>query len=137
MGKRDLDSQIMNYILSSGYEEISFVGAGASRPVNEWCTEMEIEIDNIDIDPRVDGRDAIFDDILFSPLVVVFHAEKHYPIGKKFRGDMILIGDNDQHNGDCNPIDSTDRLIQQNEITEIYDQRIVDKWYVVYGNNTR
>ena len=95
-----------------------------------------LEVDVIDYDPKFSfPRDAIFDDIKFKELVVDFNAEKHYPIGKVYKGDMIVIGDNDKHNGDCNPIDNVDILIEQNDIKTIDFAYNIGKWFVVKGNN--
>jgi hypothetical protein len=48
---------------------------------------------------------------------------------------MILIGDNDQHNGDCNPIESCEQLIIQNKITKVYSTAIDGKHFIVHGTN--
>lgn len=95
-----------------------------------------IDVDVVDYDPKFPNpRDVIYDNVKFNELVVDFNAEKHYPIGNVYKGDMIVIGDNDQHNGDCNPIDNVDVLIEQNNITNVDFSYNIDKWFVVKGNN--
>ena len=37
------------------------------------------------------------------------------------KGIFILRGDDKEHNGDCNPIYSVYDLIEQNNLTEVYD----------------
>ena len=38
---------------------------------------------------------------------------------------LILKGDDKEHNGDCNPIKSIDQLIEQNNITNVYDSFVI------------
>ena len=40
---------------------------------------------------------------------------------------LILKGDDKEHNGDCNPIKSIDQLIEQNNITNVYDSFVIKK----------
>ena len=85
-------------------------------------------------------KDKIFANIVFLIRIfwVIFNDrdwETTWPIGKIYKGDMILIGDNDMHNGDCNPISSHEQLIEQNGITEVYNKIIDGKHFIVYGSN--
>ena len=63
-----------------------------------------------------------------------------WPLGKLFKNrEFILIGDDEGHNGDCNPITSCEQLVKQNNIVEVYDTRIIKRWqgqyYIVHGIN--
>jgi len=89
----------------------------------------------LDIKENYIVKDFIFDNIKFGECIVHFNCEKTYPIGRLYKGDMILIGDNDQHNGDCNPITSCEQLIEQNKITKVFDQYQDGKHFIVYGTN--
>ena len=95
----------------------------------------------IDYDPQFDGvnyydcSDFIFDSVKILGLAVHYNCEKTYPIGRKHIGDFILRGDNKRHSGDGNPITSCEQLIEQNKITEVYETKITESHFLVYGNN--
>lgn len=136
MGRRHLEKLLLDTIIENGYDSISLVACNEREDLIYKLEGIGLEVDVIDYDPKFSfPRDAIFDDIKFKELVVDFNAEKHYPIGKVYKGDMIVIGDNDNHNGDCNPIDNIDILIEQNDIKTIDFAYNIGKWFVVKGNN--
>lgn len=136
MGRRDLEKLLLDSIIESGYESVTLVACNDRSELIYNLSGIGIQINVIDYDPKFDNpKDVIFDNVKFSELVVDFNAEKHYPIGKVYKGDMIVIGDNDQHNGDCNPITSCDQIILDNEITKVDFNYNIDKWYIVKGSN--
>lgn len=136
MGSRTLDKLLLNWIVSSGHETVSFVGANERTWLSGRLDGLAINVDFVDSDPKfANPRDAVFDDVDFPELVVVFNAEKHYPIGRLVEAEFIIVGDNDQHNGDCNPIDSFDKIIEQNSITNVINKQQLDKWWIVHGTN--
>ena len=68
-------------------------------------------------------------------MIIHKNVEKTYPVELPEGTDVILIGDNDQHNGDCTPIKSCEQLISLYDVGEIYDQGCDEEethWYV-YG----
>tara|TARA_R110000772_G_scaffold2863_8_gene10472 strand:- start:5556 stop:5972 length:417 start_codon:yes stop_codon:yes gene_type:complete len=136
MGRRNLEKLLLDTIISEGYESVSLVACNERTELVYMLEGIGIDVDVVDYDPKFPNpRDVIYDNVKFNELVVDFNAEKHYPIGKVYTGDMIVIGDNDQHNGDCNPIDNVDVLIEQNNITNVDFSYNIDKWFVVKGNN--
>jgi len=136
MGRRHLEKLLLDTIIENGYDSISLVACNEREDLIYNLEGLGLEVDVVDYDPKFSfPRDAIFDNIKFKELVIDFNAEKHYPIGKVYKGDMIVIGDNDNHNGDCNPIDNVDILIEQNNIKTIDFTYNIDKWFIVKGNN--
>lgn len=108
---------------------------------------LGIEVDNINYDinfknmPDVICKDFVFDDIKLRDCVLHYNCEKTYPVGRIHKGVFMLRGDDKEHNGDCNPIYSLYDLIEQNELTEVYDtyekMNTNKKYtqYYVYGSN--
>lgn len=136
MGKRDLDKLLLEWILDSREEEVTFVGPGDRNFLVNRVRGLGIKVHVVDSDPKyTDPSDAVFDSVNFSPLVVVFNAEKHYPIGKLTSRKIIVVGDNDQHNGDCNPISSCSQLVEQNNFQYVKDYRELHKWFLAYGES--
>lgn len=136
MRTRNLDRLLLDYIVSSEIDNITLVGPNERKSLINKLKGLGLEVDVIDSDPKFDNpRDAVFDDIEYNELVVVFNAEKHYPIGKLTKGTFIIVGDDEQHNGDCNPINSFDKIIEQNSIKDIVDTQQIEKWWIVYGTN--
>jgi hypothetical protein len=134
MGARILDRVILNEIIKSGAEHVTFVGHGYRDKLINQCIRIGLDLTLYDFDPKFGNPiDAVFDNVEFSELVVVFNAEKHYPIGRITSREMIVVGDHDEHNGDCNPVFSCRQLINQNNLTNITYQDHIDKWYVVKG----
>lgn len=123
------------------YESLTFVACNDKAELIANLLLLDIDLNIIDYDPKfMDNplytvRDFIFDDVEFKECVVNFNCEKTYPLGKVYKGDMILIGDNDCHNGDCNPISSTQQLIEQNDIKTVYKEYVDGKHFIVYGTN--
>ena len=136
MGSRALDELLEDLILETGIDNVTFVGANERNGLLRRVEGLGIEVDFVDSDPKFDNpRDAVFDDIEFNELVVVFNAEKHYPIGRLIDREMIVVGDDEKHNGDCNPIDSFDKIIEQNSIKEVHSKHKIDKWWIVHGHS--
>lgn len=134
MGKRELDRLILNTIIDTAIDEVTFVGHGSRDKLIKQCRAIGIKLTCYDYDPKFnDPIDAIFDDVEFADLVVVFNAEKHYPLGKLISKEMIVVGDNDRHNGDCNPVTSCEQLIEQNNLVDVDLKGQVDKWFIVKG----
>ena len=109
--------------------------------------KLGIYVDNINFDinykdmPNVICSDFVFDDIQLKDCILHYNCEKTYPVGKIHKGVFILRGDDKEHNGDCNPINSVEKLIEDNEITEVYDTYVLKNQnrkynhYYVYGTN--
>ena len=66
-------------------------------------------------------NDFVFDNVKLNECVINYNCEKTYPVGRLHKGIFILRGDDKEHNGDCNPIYSVYDLIEQNNLTEVYD----------------
>ena len=108
---------------------------------------LDMEIDNINYDinfrdmPSVICKDFVFDKVKLHACVLHYNCEKTYPVGKIHKGIFILRGDDENHNGDCNPIHSIDKLVEDNELTEVFDSFEMQnknknyKHYCVYGTN--
>jgi len=109
--------------------------------------KLGIYVDNINFDinykdmPNVICSDFVFDDIQLKNCILHYNCEKTYPVGKIHKGVFILRGDDKEHNGDCNPINSVEKLIEDNEITEVYETYVLKNQnrkynhYYVYGTN--
>ena len=124
------------------YESVLLLAAGDRAEFVEGLVKLGISSKIIDYNPKYSNKenyickDFIFDNVeLNTECIVHYNCEKTWPIGKIYKGDMILIGDNDMHNGDCNPISSHEQLIEQNGITEVYNKIIDGKHFIVYGSN--
>lgn len=132
---------IINHLLN--YNSVTLVACNDRLELIDNLKSFEIDVNAIDYDPKFFGsggsgyevKDCIFDEVEFGECVVHFNCEKTYPIGRLYKGDMILIGDNDRHNGDCNPVTSCEQLIEQNQIVEVFEQYINGKHFIVYGTN--
>ena len=136
MGRRALDKLFLDWIVQSGHEHVSFVGPNEREWLKKRVEGLGIKVDIIDSDPKFDNPiDAIFDEWDPAPLVIVFNVEKHFPLGQKIAAEMILVGDNEQHNGDCNPIDSCEKMIMQNRLHTVYNQINNTTRYIVWGSN--
>lgn len=123
------------------YDTVTLVACNDRKELINDLTSMGVEVTAYDYDPHFKDaeyyeiKDFVFDDVKLEGCVVNFNCEKTYPLGLIYKGDMILIGDNDQHNGDCNPITSCEQLIKQNNINTVYNSYIDGKHYVVHGTN--
>lgn len=137
MGTRALDKLVLGLIMESEAESVSFIGPNERPWLIMQVEGMGVEVDVVDSDPKFETpRDVIFDDVELKELAVVFNAEKHFPVGKKFKGQpIIVIGDNEQHNGDCNPITSCDQLIDQNNLDFCFSSEEMDDHFIVWGTS--
>ena len=108
---------------------------------------MGIEVDNINFDinfrdmPNVICKDFVFDNVELKECVLHYNCEKTYPVGRLHEGVFILRGDDKEHNGDCNPIHSVEQLVDENNLTEVFDYYSIRNnrkrytHYYVYGTN--
>ena len=108
---------------------------------------MGIHVDNINFDinfrdmPNVICKDFVFDEVDLRECVLNYNCEKTYPIGRLHTGALILRGDDKEHNGDCNPIYSIEQLVEENNLTEVFDYYSIRNnrkkytHYYVYGTN--
>ncbi len=122
-----------------GYDYVTKLNAlGVHVQAIDYDPKFELYKDNMfkHLRRAYQVNDIIFDTVEIKGEVIAhFNCEKTYPIGRIYKMDMVLIGDNKQHNGDCNPISSCQQLIDQNELTKVYDQFEENGHYVVYGSN--
>mgnify|MGYP001162360001 CR=1 FL=1 len=128
------------------HDEVSILCCPNFKIVN-MIKKLGIIVDNINYDinfkdmPNVICNDFVFDNIKLKECVIHYNCEKTYPVGRLHKGVFILRGDDKNHNGDCNPIESVEKLIDDNEITEIFDCQVVKNLnknynhYYVYGTN--
>lgn len=128
------------------HDEISLLSCPSFLFANN-IRKLGIEVDNINYDinfadmPSVICKDFAFDEIKLKNCVVNYNCEKTYPVGKMHEGIFILRGDDQEHNGDCNPVYSVDQLIEENNLTEVfatYQTKQKNKkynHYCVYGTN--
>jgi hypothetical protein len=132
--------QIINNILL--YDSTTLLACNNKEDLIDTLKDYEIKFKCIDYDPKFKNepnyicKDFIFDDVdISADIVVHFNVEKTYPI--KYTGDVILIGDGENHTGDCFPINSIDDIIKTYKVKEVYDTEIVNRWrsmyYCVYG----
>lgn len=141
MGSKNLEVLLERMILETGHDNITFIGAnlGYKNKRDKFIEALEsmgVEVDNIDMDPaHGNPRDAVFDEIDFNDLVVVFNAEKHYPIGRLTSREMIIVGDNDGHSGNSLGMESCEHIIELNNIKEVHSKTELEKWYIVHGNS--
>ena len=125
------------------YDTVTLVACNERDKLIEVLTDFDIKVTAIDYDKKFEDKyickDFVFDKVEFGECVVHFNCEKTYPLGKIYKGDMILIGDDQGHNGDPNPITSVQDLIEQNNITKVFEKQ---SWhengvthYLVWGTN--
>lgn len=128
------------------HDEISVLCCQSFIVVNT-LKQLDIEIENINFDinfkdmPNVICNDFVFDGVRLKPCVLHYNCEKTFPVGRMHEGTFILRGDNKEHNGDCNPIYSIEQLVEDNNITQVYDtyecvnRNRKYKHFYVYGTN--
>ena len=108
------------------YDEISIVCCPSFLFVNT-VRKLGIDVDNINYDinfkdmPSIICSDFVFDNIELKECVLHYNCEKTYPVGRMHEGVFILRGDDKEHNGDCNPTYSIDQLVEDNNLTEVFD----------------
>jgi hypothetical protein len=138
------------WILLSDNDTVSMVGPGVLPEYFKNLQDMAINYHCWDYDPKFANNsqysvnDVIFDNVTLPGLIVNFNAQKMYPIGRLFKSEMILIGSDAAHNGDCNIITSCEQLIEQNNLHTVYGRAIADHYgferynhrlYMVWGRN--
>ena len=138
MSKNTSNSTKLIYSWLSKHDKLTFVACTEFEMIHGLeCMGVEVWNYNYDIKYRdaenVICKDAIFDDVEFHGCVVNWNCEKTYPVGKIHSGEFILRGDNQYHNGDCNPISNFEQLITQNELSEVYDKYQEGTHTYVYG----
>ena len=111
------------------YDKIRFLACGDIQGTLIKLKGMDIDAAAIDYDPKYKNipnyinKDFVFDDVdLDVDLIVHTNIEKTYPVKFKSGTDVILIGDNDAHNGDCVPIFSADQIIKLYNVKEVYEK---------------
>ena len=144
---RPVDKWIVQPVQRSDAETVSLVVPGEHRNVSHELVDMEwLSVNMYDYDPQracndIVTADVVFDIELKEDLIINFACEKMWPLGNIYKGrEFILIGDNEHHNGDCNPISSNKDLIKQNELTEVWSFNQIKRWgntkhFAVYGCN--
>jgi hypothetical protein len=140
-----------DWIILSDNDVVSFV-APATLPdyyeklnksygINYHCWDSDPKFKN---NSKYTVSDVVFDSVILPGLIVNFNSHKMYPVGKLFRGEMILMGSDNCHNGDCNPVYTCEQLIEQNDIHTVYKMAIADHWgheqfkyktYMIWGRN--
>ena len=125
---------------------VAIVGPADKRNLYEALQALPyLECTMYDFDPqRADENivtaDVIFDLELKEDLIINYACEKMWPLGQMYKGkEFILIGDNEHHNGDCNPITSNKQLIKQNELKDVWEFNEMNRWkgkfFMVAGCN--
>ena len=126
---KELDRIISQELYLASGKTLSIVGMGDRR--NLWHSMKELfETELVDYDIRFEDDenvvnvDIIFDNYTPGDIIVNYACHKMWPIGKIWKGkELILVGNNEHHNGDCNPVTSCQQLIDQNELTEVFHQQ--------------
>ena len=121
------------------YDKVILLACGDRRDLIDACKTMGVEVTAVDYHPAYIEyenyivKDFIFDDVqLKAELVIHANCEKtYYEID--YSGDIIVIGHNKKGNGDCNPIESCNQLIEQYKIADIYEEKQEEKYYFVWG----
>jgi len=111
------------------YDKIKFLACGDIQDTLIKLRSMDIDATAIDYDPKYKNtpnyvnKDFVFDDVdLDADLIVHTNIEKTYAVEFKSGTDVILIGDNDEHNGDCIPIFSADQIIKLYNVKKVYEK---------------
>ena len=140
-----VDNQLAyDWLMESQWEQVSYIAPGEIPDRFLMVDKLGIKYNCFDMNPMYNGKFIICDVIFDYPKgiynnILNFNCHKMYPIGKLYRGEFILIGSDDRHPGDCNPVDSCDQLIEQNLLTTVYKQEKVstdrNNFYIVFGNN--
>ena len=128
------------------HDEVSLLCCPNFRIYNT-IKKLGIDIDNINYDinfkdiSNIICKDFVFDNVPLKECVINYNCEKTFPVGRMHKGVFILRGDDKEHNGDCNPIYSVQDLIEQNNLTEVFDhfqktsRNKKYTHYYVYGTN--
>ena len=140
MGKRTLDKLLLEMIIDHADDNVTLVGPNDRNYLIASLHGLGYNVKAVDYDPKFETKDlyeckdAVYDNVDLGDFVVVCNAEKHYPIGKIHSAKMIVIGDNDEHNGDCNPVVSTSQLVEQNNFQNVIWSGKLDKWFIAMGD---
>ena len=124
--------------IAMNYDKVLYLACNDISEDLEELNSFDIEATAIDYDPKFKdtpyyiNKDFVFDDIdLDADLTIHMNVEKTYPL--KLSGDVILRGDNEQHNGDCHSITSCDQLVKLFDVKEVYEKSEHDGHFIVYG----
>lgn len=124
--------------IALNYDKVLYLACNDIREDLDMLNSFDIDVRAIDYDPKFKNKnyyinkDFVFDDVdLNADLTIHMNVEKTYPL--KLSGDVILRGDNEQHNGDCYPITSCDQLIELFGLKEVYEKSEQDDHFIVYG----
>lgn len=134
---------IYDWIILSEHDDVSMIATGdlpdyyesltKSFAINYHCYDYDPKFKN---NPRYTVCDVIFDSPQLNGLLVNFNAQKMYPIGKIYNGEMIVIGSDFKHNGDCNVITSCEQLVEQNNLHTVYKMAICNHYgYDIFNHN--
>lgn len=111
------------------YDSVIFLAPNDIGEFLLMCNSCDIDAVAIDYDPKFANRlgyinkDFVFDDVdLNAELIICLNVEKHYPLDLPRGVDVILIGDHDEHNGDCTPIFNPEQLIDLYNVGEVYQK---------------
>lgn len=124
------------------YDKVTLLAPNDKEDLITILEAFDIEYVCIDYDPKYANKenyickDFIFDNVkIDSDLAVHFNVEKTYPF--KYSGDVLLIGDNEYHTGDCFPVNSHQDIIDAYNLKEVYEVSTKKRWkgehYIVYG----
>lgn len=118
--------------IAMNYDRVTFLACNNIQQDLAELSSFDIEVSAIDYDPKFKNiehyvnKDFVFDDVdLTADLIVHMNCEKTYPV--KLSSDVILRGDNENHNGDCCPITSCEQLIEMYNLKEVYQQEITSQ----------
>lgn len=91
-------------------------------------------------------KDVIFDNLDINGNIIHKYCEYTYPVGKIYKGNLLLVGSDEQQLYLPNTINSVEQLIEENLINDVwyketwnvtreYDQKEIN-YYLVAGCNT-
>jgi len=130
------------------YDKIVFLACNDISETLIMLNDFDIEAIAIDYDPKFKNipyyinKDFVFDRdpeilnaVIGANLIVHKNIEKTYPVKMPKSVDVILIGDNDNHNGDCTQIESIEDIIKLYNVSKVYEKGCDDKetHFCVYG----
>ena len=115
------------YGKATNYDSVIFLACNEISDLLEDLNSMGIIASAIDYDPKFENKkyyeckDFIFDEVkLDADLIVHLNCEKTF----MFETDsyVLLVGYNKKHNGDCKSIESSEQLIEEYKLKEIYEK---------------
>lgn len=122
------------------YDKVIFLAPNDIQELLHQYNACEIDATAIDYDPKFNhkqhyyNKDFVFDEVdLRADLIVHMNVEKTYPVELPEGGDVILRGDNEEHNGDCCPITSCDQMIEMYKLKTVWQKSEQDGHFFVYG----